>query len=81
MKTKYSALLRDMVGYTVKVTEEQGLCHIVATGNSTLSATMGLLGVMTMEIKEVHDDFIVLTSGILVRMYSIHVVVLDLIPS
>lgn len=80
MKKKYSSLLKELIGLQVRVTEENGLCHLVATGNHALSAVLGFTGAMIMEIKEVNDDYIVLSTGQYARAYSLHVVVLDMIP-
>lgn len=80
MKKKYSSLLKELIGLRVRVTEENGLCHLVATGNIALSGALGFTGAISMEIKEVNDDYIVLSMGQYVRTYSLNVVVLNMIP-
>lgn len=80
MKKKYSALLKELIGLSVNVMEENGLCHLVASGNHTVSLLAGLQGAQRMELKEVNDDYIVLSMGQYVRTYSLNVVVLDMIP-
>lgn len=81
MKKKYSAMLKEMVGLTVRVTEENGLCHLLATGNSIVSSVAVFSGAVSMEIKEVNDDYIVLFTGRYLRTYSLHVIVLDMVPT
>ncbi len=42
MKKKYSALLKELIGLSVNVMEENGFCHLVASGNHTVSLLAGL---------------------------------------
>lgn len=78
---KYSEKIKQLVGYVALVSEENGFCKILVTGNMTLSTVAGLGGSQRFEIQQVHEDFVVLHNGNVELTYPTNAISLTIVPA